>query len=271
MAEWPQQRLLKDYKKGDFSVIAPISGKIDLRGQTAIVTGAARGIGRSVALTLAREGADIIAVDLADTQDTQKAVRDLNRNVLGVTCDVSSKKQVTDMVEQGIKQFDKADILVHSAAITGRQGIMPIEEYDEDEWDRVLDINLKGTFLIVQAVMPHMIAKNYGKIVCVSSLAGKIGGSHSGPPYVASKGGINAFIKWASKAGSASSVYVNGIAPGPVKTAMTEQLNYPDGSMPLQRLGEPEDIAEAALFLASQASNWITGIVLDVNGGRFIG
>jgi NAD(P)-dependent dehydrogenase (short-subunit alcohol dehydrogenase family) len=116
-----------------------------------------------------------------------------------------------------------------------------------------------------------MIAKKYGKIVCVSSLAGKIGGTHSGPPYVASKGGINALVKWASKAGAASSVYVNAIAPGPVKTAMIEGVTYPDSSLPLQRLGEPEDIAEAALFLSSQASNWMTGIVLDVNGGRFIG
>ena len=246
----------------------PMSGKIDLRGQVALVTGAARGIGRVVALTLAREGADVIVSDVIDTKETVEAIQVLQRRALGINCDVSNKKEVTKMVERGMQEFGKIDILVNCAAVPARQGLADV---DEEEWDRVLNINLKGTFFVVQALLPHMKARKYGKIVCIGSLAGKISGVHSGPHYVASKGGVHAFIKWAAKDAAASSVYINGIAPGAVQTAMLDGLSYPDSAFPLQRLGAAEDIAEAALFLASQASNWITGIVLDVNGGYFVG
>jgi 3-oxoacyl-[acyl-carrier protein] reductase len=251
---------------------APKSGKIDLNGQVAVVTGAARGIGKAVALTLAREGADLVVSDVIDTSDTEGAIQGFHRRVLGIKCDVSSKKEVEQMVQESIQEFGKIDILVNCAGISGGNfAETSIEDLSEDGWERLLNINLKGTFLVIQAILPHMKERKYGKIVCIGSLAGKIGGVYSGPHYVASKGGIHALVKWAYKDAAASSVFVNAIAPGPVKTAMIEGLTYPDNALPLKRLGEVEDIAEAALFLVSQASNWMTGVVLDVNGGYFVG
>lgn len=251
---------------------APISGKIDLNGQVAVVTGAARGIGRAVALTLAREGADLIVSDVIDTSETEGAIRGFQRRVLGIKCDISRKIEVEHVVQSGIREFGKIDILASCAGISGGNFAQRgIADLSDDEWDHLLNINLKGTFFVMRAILPHMKEKKYGKVVLIGSLAGKMGGVYSGPHYVASKGGIHGLVKWAYKNAADSSVFVNGIAPGPVKTAMLEGLAYPDDALPLKRLGEPEDIAEAALFLVSQASNWITGIVLDVNGGYFVG
>ena len=236
----------------------------------ALITGGAKGIGRSVALTLAREGADVIISDIISMDDTERQIKSINRNVMSVRCDVSQKKEVGQLINNGIKHYGKIDIVVHVAGINGIR-MENFLDLEEDEWDQVIDTNLKGTFLILQAILPHMKERKYGKIVCIGSLAGKIGSGNSGPHYVASKGGIHALVKWASINGAADSVTVNGIAPGPVNTDMLKGLAYPDHLLPLKRLGEPEDISEAALFLSSQSSNWITGIVLDVNGGFFVG
>ncbi len=242
----------------------PNSGKIDLKGQAALVTGSARGIGRGIALALAREGADLCLSDLIDTRETASAVRSLGRRAIENRCDVSRKDNVISMVDQAIREFGKIDILISCAAICHRTHI---KDLSEEEWDNELAVNLKGTFLVVQAVLPHMKERNYGKIICLGSVAGKVGGLISGPHYVASKGAIHAFIKWVAKDAAAHSIYVNGIAPGPVETEMTKGFPYSAGMVTLKRLGTTEDIAEAALFLSSQASNWITGMVLDVNGG----
>lgn len=251
-------------------MVSAISGKANLKDHVALVTGGANGIGRSVALTLAREGADVIVSDLAPTLDTEEQIKAMGRNGIGLQCDVSKKTDVTRLVDNGINHFGKIDIVVHVAGINGIR-MDNFLDLEEDEWDRVMDTNLKGTFFILQAILPHMKERQYGKIVCVGSLAGKIGSANSGPHYVASKGGIHALVKWASINGAAHGVTVNGIAPGPVNTDMIKGLAYPDHLLPLKRLGEPEDIAEAALFLSSQSSDWITGIVLDVNGGFFVG
>lgn len=248
-------------------MVAPISSKIDLHGRTALVVGAARGIGQAIAFALAREGADIIASDQMDTRETESSIAATGRKVIGVRCDVSKKQDVTQLVDKALAEFGNIDILASCAGVCHRTAL---SDLDEGEWDRELAINLKGTFLIVQAVIPHMKARKYGKIVCIGSIAGKVGGVISGPHYVASKGGIHAFIKWVAKDAASDSVYINGIAPGPVKTTMTDGFPYYDDMAPLGRLGDVEDIAEAALFLASQASNWITGIVLDVNGGMLM-
>jgi NAD(P)-dependent dehydrogenase (short-subunit alcohol dehydrogenase family) len=129
---------------------------------------------------------------------------------------------------------------------------------------------LKGTFLCCQEVYPKMKGNGYGKIVAIGSIAAKVGGVISGPHYVASKGGVQSLVKWFAQDGAAYNVYINTVAPGPVRTDMTEGYPYNDKMSPLNRLGEPEDIAEAVLFLSSQASNWITGITLDVNGGMLM-
>jgi len=245
---------------------APISGPIDLTDKVAVVTGASRGIGQAIAFALAREGADVAVCDVLPTVDTLSGVEERGRKGLGLVCDVHEVTQVKKAVKQIIDAWECIDILINNAAILGNSQ-KAIEEITIDEWDHLMETNLRGTFLMTQAVWPHMAGRGGGKIVCLGSVAGRIGGVLAGPHYCASKGGIHAFVKWAAKNGIKSDIYVNGIAPGPVATPMTANEPYKDEMVPLGRLGQPEDIAETAVFLASQASNYITGNIIDVNGG----
>lgn len=248
---------------------APISGQIDLQGRVAIVTGAARGIGEAVCLVLAREGAKVAACDILSSEKTAASVSAMGHEAVSICCDISQKPSVEEVVNQVWEKWKRIDILVNNAGILG-DSFAPFETYSVEAWDKLLNINLKGTFLMTQVVWPFFKAKGYGKIVCVGSIAGRIGGILAGPHYCASKGGIHSFVKWAAKRGAPKGIYVNGIAPGPIETPMTANEPYKDEMVPLGRLGKPEDIAEAALFLASQASNFITGKVLDVNGGMLM-
>jgi 3-oxoacyl-[acyl-carrier protein] reductase len=244
----------------------PISGPVDLAGRVAIVTGGARGIGRATCLTLAREGADVVICDVLSLAETLAEIHKQNRQAIGLRCDVAHPEDVTQVVDQTIREFGKVDILVSNAGVMGKTGL-PIENISLRDWDFHLNINLKGAFLFCQAVWPILIKQGRGKIVCIGSIAGKIGGVLAGPDYCASKGGIHAMVKSLAKKGASSGIYVNAIAPGPIRTPMTQNEPYKDGMVPLGRLGEPEDIAEAVLFLVSSASNFITGTILDVNGG----
>ncbi len=243
-----------------------ISGPVNLTGRVAIVTGGARGIGRATCMTLAREGANVVVCDVLPLAETLAQMQEQNRKAVGLKCDVSDPKQVTEVVDRTINEFGKIDILVSNAGVMGKTGI-PIENISLGDWDFHLNINLKGAFLFCQAVWPIMIKQGWGKIVCIGSIAGKIGGVLAGPDYCASKAGIHAMVKSLAKRGAPSGIYVNAIAPGPIRTPMTQNEPYKDEMVPLGRLGEPEDIAEAVLFLASAASNFITGTILDVNGG----
>ena len=245
---------------------SPISGPIDLSGRVAIVTGGARGIGRATCVSLSREGAEIVVCDVLPLGETLADIQKQNRMAVGLKCDVTSLDEVLKVVNRTLKEFGKIDILVNNAGVMGKTGLA-IEEITLQDWDFHLNINLKGTFLFCQAVWPIMIKQGFGKIVCIGSIAGKIGGVLAGPDYCASKGGIHAMVKCLAKKGVTHGIYVNGIAPGPIRTPMTKDEPYKDEMVPLGRLGEPEDIAEAVLFLASPASNFITGTILDVNGG----
>jgi 3-oxoacyl-[acyl-carrier protein] reductase len=244
----------------------PISGPVDLTGRVAIVTGGARGIGRATCTALAREGADIVVCDVLPFAETLAQIQKQNRKAVGLKCDVTNQEEVNQVVNRSMKEFGKIDILVTNAGVMGKTGL-PIENISLRDWDFHLNINLKGSFLFCQAVWPIMIKQGLGKIVCIGSIAGKIGGVLAGPDYCASKGGIHAMVKCLAKKGASSGIYVNAIAPGPTRTPMTKDEPYKDEMVPLGRLGEPEDIAEAVLFLASSASNFITGTILDVNGG----
>ncbi len=246
---------------------APQSDRINLTGQIAIVTGAAKGIGQATALTLAREGASIAALDIVPCDETVLAVKALGQEAIAISCDVSNVQQVQSAISQVVEQLGKPHILVTCAGIVSRTNV---DDMTVEEWDRVLGVDLRGTFLCVQSVYPHMKAQGYGKIVCVGSIAGKIGGVISGPHYVAAKGGVHAFVKWMAKDAAAYSVYVNAVAPGPVWTDMTVGYGYREDMAPLGRLGRPQDLAEGILFLASSASNWITGQVIDINGGMLM-
>lgn len=241
---------------------APIAGPIDLTGQTAIVTGAARGIGRAIALTLAREGASVVAADLSPCDETAAAAAGLAGRVRGARCDVTQPEAVRALVADA----GRVDILVANAGIVTTT---PLESVTLEEWHRVLAVHLTGAFLCAQAVFPLMKVQRYGKIVLMGSRAGRVGGNTASAAYVAAKGGIHALVKRLAIDGAPYGIYANGIAPGPVKTAMTDQPFYEDESRatPLGRMGRPEDIAEATLFLASQASHFVTGIILDVAGG----
>lgn len=247
----------------------PVSGPIDLSGQAAMVTGAARGIGQAICRALAREGADVACCDILPTGSTAELVKAQGRQALEIHCDVRSPEQVQNAIDHLMDHWGRIDILVNSAGILGNSR-QPMEELSVDDWDLVLEVNLRGAFLVLQAAWPHLLKRGCGKIVLLGSIAGRVGGLLAGPPYCASKGGIHALVKWAAKKGAPLGIYVNGIAPGPIATPMTQDEPYHAGMVPLGRLGEPEDIAEAALFLASQSSNFITGNVLDVNGGMLM-
>jgi len=245
---------------------APISGPVDLAGKVALVTGASQGIGRASCLALGREGAKIAACDIQSSRQTAQAVRSLDREVLEIACDIRDQASIETAVAEVIDTWGRLDILVNNAGILGNSALR-FSDYTAEDWDMVLQTNLRGTFLMSQCVWPHMQKQQSGKIICMGSIAGKIGGILAGAHYSASKGGIHSFVKWAAKRGARYGIYVNGIAPGPIATPMTVDQPYKDEMVPLGRLGQPEDIAEVVVFLASQASNFITGCIIDANGG----
>jgi NAD(P)-dependent dehydrogenase (short-subunit alcohol dehydrogenase family) len=245
------------------------SSKIDLRSKVGIVTGAAGGIGRAICLALAREGAAVAAFDCRSCKELEQDARFSGLQIYDVPCDVRDPKQVENAVRFANDLLGGIDFLVNNAGVLGRTG-KKIDEYGIEEWSLVLDTNLRGTFLMTQAVWRTMTFHRYGKVVCIGSIAGRMGGLLAGPHYCASKAGIHAFVKWAAKQGAPLGIYVNGVAPGPIHTPMIENQPYSPNMVPLGRLGAPADVAEAVLFLVSQASNFITGHILDVNGGIFM-
>jgi 3-oxoacyl-[acyl-carrier protein] reductase len=256
------------------------SGPADLRGQVALVTGGARGIGRASALALARAGADVAVADLLPTADTERAVAAGGRRALGLRLDVTDAEAVPAAVRQVVATLGRLDILVTAAGVVHRD---PLEETSESTWRHVLGVVLTGTFLLIQAAVPVMRTQGYGKIVTISSISGIIGGAvsraadkadsrrgRSGPAYAAAKGGVIALTRWVAKDVGQSGICVNSIAPGGVDTEMTRGYAYPVDGLPIPRVGQPEDVAEAVLFLASPASNYVTGQVLCVDGGWVI-
>jgi NAD(P)-dependent dehydrogenase (short-subunit alcohol dehydrogenase family) len=247
-------------------MVTPISGPIDLKAQRAIVTGAARGIGQAICCALAREGADVAACDIIRVSETVEKIEKKGRKAIGLEYDARRQIEVKRVVEEVVDVWGGIDILINNAGILGDSS-KAFEDITVDEWDTMLITNLRGTFLMTQAVWPHLVKQGRGKIVCLGSIAGRIGGVLANPHYSASKGGVHAFVKWAAKKGVDHGIYVNGIAPGPIVTPMTKNEPYKEDMVPLGRLGQPEDIAEVALFLSSQSSNFITGNIIDVNGG----
>ncbi|MBN1828310.1 MAG: SDR family oxidoreductase [Deltaproteobacteria bacterium] len=247
-------------------MIPAVSGPVNLKDKVIIVTGASRGIGRAIALAFFREGAIVVLVDIASLEETAHLMSCSDR-VFPVSCDLNSPEEIKNAIWPITNKFKKIDVLVNNAAVVGSYG-KELEDFDLEEWEKIMNTNLRSTFLMTRAVWPCMKKQGAGKIVCMGSIAGKIGGLFAGPHYCASKGGIHGFVKWAAKNGARHGIHVNGIAPGPIVTAMT--VNEPlikDEMIPLGRLGQPADIAETVVFLSSQASNFITGCVLDVNGG----
>jgi 3-oxoacyl-[acyl-carrier protein] reductase len=241
-----------------------------LENQIAVITGAGRGIGRAIALKFAVEGADIVAVDLKTdfVQETVEEVRKLGRKAWAVAANVSEAASVEAAVEQILKEAGRVDILVNNAGITKDGLLMRMSEAD---WDAVLDINLKGTFLFTKAFSRAFVKQRSGRIVNIASVIGLIGNAGQ-CNYAASKAGVIGFTKSVARELASRGVTANAIAPGFIETKMTEALG-PEAraallkQIPLASLGQPGDVAEAALFFASPAARYITGQVLAVDGG----
>lgn len=241
----------------------PVSSKSDLSGRVAVITGAARGIGQAVALAFARDGASVVVADVLDLDGTVAEIKALGGQCTPVPTDVTDRAAVDRLVAAAVDEHGGLDVLVTCAGVYGAGAL----DIDDADWDRVYEINVKGTYLPIQAAFPAMRERGGGKIVCLGSIAGKVGGVLAGPHYVASKGAIHAMVRWLAKYGAPQGVYANGVAPGAVATDMIKDMGYRDDYCPLGRLAQPEDIAEAVVYLASSASNYVTGKVLSVDGG----
>jgi len=246
---------------------------MELEGKVALVTGAAQGIGKAIAHLLAKNGADVVVSDinLEKAQETSDAIQKMGRKSLALKVNVVDLSEVERMVETILGQFGRIDILVNNAGITRDRLILRMTEED---WDAVLDVNLKGTFHCTKAVIRHMAKQRSGKIVNIASVSGEMGNPGQAN-YSASKAGVIGFTKTIAREFAARGINVNAIAPGFIQTAMTDAI--PEKSketliqmIPMERLGQPEDVAEAVLFLVSERSSYITGQVLNVNGGIYM-
>ena len=247
-------------------VSSPISAAPRLDGQVALVTGGIGGIGAATVRALSEAGARVIATDIA------KHAGDLPPNVVYMPCDVTSREAVEANIDHIIKEYGAIDVLVLCAGTISRT---PLQDSTDEEWQSIFDVNVMGVVNPVRKLFPIMADRGYGKIVALGSIAAKIGGVASGPSYVAAKSAVHGLMKWVAKAGADKGVFANIIAPGPVETPMWQSVTQraapsPNGAVPLGRYGAPEDIAQSILFLCSPASNWITGTVLDVNGGMLM-
>lgn len=245
---------------------------MDLTNKVAIVTGSARGIGREIALKLAEVGADVVVNDIeAAAEPLERVVQEikaLQRRSLAVTADVSSSEDVSRLFDTAIKEFEKIDILVNNAGVTRDQLLMKMTD---DEWDTVLNIDLKSAFLCTRAVVRHMLRQRSGRIISIASVVGMVGNAGQAN-YASAKAGIIGFTKSIAKEVGSRGITVNAIAPGYIQTKMTEQLNDAQRQemlkhIPLASLGTSRDVAEAVAFLASEEARYITGHVLNVDGG----
>jgi 3-oxoacyl-[acyl-carrier protein] reductase len=239
-------------------------------GKVAVVTGAARGIGRAIAERLARDGADVVICDLQAEwlAETAGAVRATGRKALPLAVDVGDGESVAACIAETVRVFGRVDVMVNNAGIT--KDTLLVRMTDE-AWDDVLRVNLKGTFLFSRAVAKHMMKQRSGAIVNIASVIGLIGNAGQ-CNYAASKAGVIALTKSTAKELAGRGVRVNAIAPGFISSKMTDALSQEIrgqmlANIPLARFGEPEDIAKAVAFLASDEAGYVTGQVLSVNGG----
>ena len=247
--------------------------KLKLKGKVALITGAAQGIGKSIALLLAQNGANIVVSDinLERAEETAREIESNGSKAMAVKVDVANLKEVEQMVEAVLEKFGKIDILVNNAGITRDKLILRMTEED---WDAVLNVNLKGTFNCTKVVVRHMAKQRSGKIISIASVVGEMGNAGQAN-YSASKAGVIGLTKTIAREFAQRRINVNAIAPGYIETPMTEILPEKvkeelKSLIPMERLGKPEDVAEAVLFLVSEESNYITGQVLNVNGGIYM-
>lgn len=247
-------------------------GKLD--GKVAVVTGASRGIGRSIALYLAKEGAKVVVNYSGSEQKALQVVDEINSmgtNAITVQANVADVDSVTQLMDTAIKEFGSIDILVNNAGITRDNLLMRMKE---DEWDDVINTNLKGVFLCTKAVTRQMMKQRSGRIINISSIVGVMGNAGQAN-YVAAKAGVIGLTKTTARELASRNILVNAIAPGFITTEMTDALsedmkNAMLSQIPLAKLGQPEDIAKAVVFLASDDSSYMTGQTLHIDGGMYM-
>jgi 3-oxoacyl-[acyl-carrier protein] reductase len=234
-----------------------MSGPARLDGQVAFITGGAGAMGRAISNAFKQAGARVVATDRAEYRHY----------------DVTSREATDKVIDAVLAKHGRVDILVLCAGIIARS---PLAESTDEEWDAIMSVNVRGVVNPARKLFPLMCNQGFGKILAAGSIAAKNGGVASGPAYVSSKAAVHGMMRWIAKAGAPHGVYANTLAPGPVETAMwasvTGGAGAPSakGTVPLERYGNAEDIAQAALFLCSPASNWITGTSLDISGGMWM-
>ena len=248
----------------------PQGVKVDLTGQVALVTGASRGIGRAIALNLASCGATVagVARSVEALEGTLAAIRDAGGTAEGFAANVGSAADVTRVIDEIEAKYPKIHVLVNNAGVT-RDGLML--RMEDDAWDEVIDVNLKGTFLFCRALGAIMMRQRYGRMINITSVSG-IMGNPGQANYAASKAGVIGFTKTIAKELASRGITVNAVAPGFITTDMTSVL--PDkikdevkARVPVRRLGDPEDIADLVAYLASPSASYLTGQVIAVDGG----
>jgi 2-dehydro-3-deoxy-L-rhamnonate dehydrogenase (NAD+) len=239
--------------------------------KTAVVTGAARGIGKAIAARLLKDGLKLAIVDI-DEAAAGKTAADLANlgESLPIVADITDAGSVRAMVDRILKQYSSIDVLVNNAGIGGRAA--PVVDYPEQEWRRVLSVNLDGVFYCCKAVLPSMLARGSGRIINVASISGKEGNPNMSA-YSSSKAGVIGFTKALAKEVATKGIYVNCITPAVIETELLAQLtdeavNYMVAKIPMNRVGKPEEVAALVAWLASEECSFSTGAVFDISGGR---
>ena len=241
-----------------------------LKDKVAVITGAGQGIGKEIALAFAREGAKVVVTDITGKEkEVAEEIKKMGREAIALRVDVSKMEDTNKMAEEALKAFGRIDILVNNAGI---YPFKPFVEMTESDWDKVINVNLKGTFNCTKAVVETMIKQKYGKIINITSIAGTVVGFPQLTHYCASKAGITGFTRALALELAPYGINVNAIAPGPIETPGTMTLGkeaYENFKkvIPIGRWGKPEDIANLAVFLASDESSNITGQVIVSDGG----
>ena len=245
----------------------------ELNGRVAIVTGGAQGIGKAIALTLARHGADVVVTDinLERAQETVQEIEALQVRSLAIKANVADVSAAEQMVKETVDKLGKIDILVNNAGITRDNVLLRMKP---EEWDQVMEVNLKGTYACTRAALKFMFRQKNGRIVNIASITGLMGNAGQAN-YSASKAGIIGFTKAVAREYATRGITVNAVAPGFIDTAMTQAIPEKEREtltrqIPMERLGTPDEVAAAVYFLVSDLSRYITGQVINVNGGMYM-